>query len=106
MMRDLLGLAATVATAAATSSREIGATRPCPVGGTSSPDAWLGTTQRLRIKSEYRPHLRMVEGRPLVGALRLGKQARSRMATIRRDRRCSGNEGAGCRALLLPLWPG
>src|SRR5690348_4144317 len=58
MMRDLLGLAATAATAAATSSREIGATR----GYISAPDVWLGTSQYLRMKSEYRPHLRMVDG--------------------------------------------
>src|ERR1700730_6023727 len=64
MMRGLMGVAATAAMAAATSSREIGATRPCPVGSTSSPDVWLGTSQCLRIKSEYRPHLRMVEGTP------------------------------------------
>ena len=29
----------------------------CPVGSISSPDVWLGTSQCLRIKSEYRPHL-------------------------------------------------
>jgi hypothetical protein len=36
--------------------------QPDPVGSTSSPDVWLGTSQCLRIKSEYGPHLRMVEG--------------------------------------------
>jgi DNA-binding transcriptional ArsR family regulator len=69
-----LGLAAAAATAAATSSREIVATEPCPVGSTSSPDVWLGTSQCLKIKSEYRPRRAIFErlcrdGEQTVGAL-------------------------------------